>query len=408
MVARSINKLSDTALKAAKEPGRYSDGGGLYLNVSAAGSKSWVFMWSPAGSKRREMGLGSFPAVKLKDAREKAVHCRATVAAGGDPIAEKDKEAEPTFGECADMLVASIKSSWRNAKHEYQWTQTLTQYCAGIRGKRVSQISTEDVLSVLTPIWATKNETASRLRGRIERVLDFAKVKGWRSGENPAVWRGHLRNILPGRQKLQRGHLAAMPYDSVPAFVSRLRTHDATAARALEFLILTAGRSNEVLGARWSEIDFDRATWTIPPERMKLGLQHVVPLSDRAVELLRSMNAEFGLTFIFPGVVPPKGKPMPKGRPLSAMAMEMLLRRMKVTDATVHGFRSAFRDWTGDETSFPREVAEAALAHRVGNEVERAYRRSDALGKRRHLMQAWAAFLESQPLDNVILMKGRP
>ena len=209
MAPRSLHKLSDVTAKSVKAPGRHSDGGGLYLYVSPSGTKSWVFMWTRDG-RRREMGLGAYPAVSLAKARQKALGCRNAVQDGRDPIAEKAKEAEPTFGECADRYIESIKSEWRNAKHEYQWNQTLTAYCGAIREKRVSEVGTDDVLKVLKPIWQSKNETASRLRGRIERVLDFAKVKGWRSGENPAVWRGHLRNILPKRQKLQRGHLPAM------------------------------------------------------------------------------------------------------------------------------------------------------------------------------------------------------
>ena len=217
-MVRALNKLSDVAAKAEKRPGRHSDGGGLYLNVTSSGTKSWLFMWVRRG-KRREMGLGGYPVVTLATARSKAGTCRTAISEGRDPIAERLREAEPTFGECADQYIASIKSEWRNAKHEYQWYQTLTAYCGPIRNKRVSEIDTHDVLKVLTPIWQSKNETASRLRGRIERVLDFAKVKGWRTGENPALWRGHLRNILPKRQKLQRGHLPAMPYEEVPAFV---------------------------------------------------------------------------------------------------------------------------------------------------------------------------------------------
>ncbi|WP_394888016.1 tyrosine-type recombinase/integrase [Mesorhizobium sp. AaZ16] len=384
-MTRTLHKLSDVSIKAEKKPGRHSDGGGLYLNVSPSGSKSWLFMWT-RDRKRREMGLGSYPVVTLAKARSKAGDCRAAVEEGKDPIAEKAKEAEPTFGECADRYIASIKTEWRNAKHEYQWNQTLTSFCETIRPKRVSEIKTDDVLKVLTPIWQEKNETASRLRGRIERVLDYAKVKGWRSGENPAVWRGHLRNILPKRQKLQRGHLPAMPYVKIPVFVRRLRTAEAMAARALEFTILTVARSGEVTFARWPEIDFDKKLWNVPKERMKAGKPHTVPLSDRATELLEQLSEARTSEFIFPGER--------KDMPLSNMAMLMLLRRLKVNDITVHGFRSGFRDWCGDETSFPREVAEAALAHKVGNEVERAYRRSDALEKRRKLMQAWADYLE--------------
>ncbi len=404
-MARTIHKLSDASAKAEKKPGRHSDGGGLYLNVSANGSKSWLFMWVAKGStKRTEMGLGAYPTVALARARAKAAEYRAVVEEGRDPKAERDREAEPTFGEAADRLIESIKGEWRNAKHEYQWRQTLgDSYCAKLRLKRVSQIGTNDVLAVLSPIWATKAETASRLRARLERVFEYAKVKGWRSGENPAAWRGNLRNLLPKRQRLQRGHQPAMPYADVPAFVANLQGHDAISARALEFTILTACRSGEVLGARWSEFDLKAETWTIPASRMKAGQTHTVPLSKRAIAILAVLAGNRRGEFVFAGEPRAGNKADVKhGRPLSNMSMMMLLRRMQQTEITVHGFRSAFRDWAGDRTTFPREVAEEALAHMVGNTVERAYRRSDALEKRRKLMQAWADFLAAKPKGKVV------
>lgn len=386
-MARPLHKLTDAAAKSDHlKPGRHGDGGGLYLSVSPSGSKSWVFMWNRDG-KRREMGLGPYPAVSLAAARKRAGEHRITVAEGRDPIAEKSKQAEPTFAECVPLFLDSMEASWRNEKHRAQWRMTLTDYCRGIAAKKVSEVDTQDVLKVLNPIWQTKPETASRLRGRLERVLDFAKVKGWRSGENPALWRGHLKNVLPARRKLTRGHHAAMPYRDVPAFVKRLQAAPAMAARALEFLILTAARSGEVYGARWSEIDLDKKVWTIPADRMKAGAEHRVPLSDRAAAIVSALNEVRLSEFVFPG--------QRTNRPLSSAAMEMLLRRMKADAYTVHGFRSAFRDWAGDETSFQREVAEAALAHRVGDATERAYRRADAMEKRRALMQAWADFLGS-------------
>lgn len=397
-MARTLHKLSDVAVKAVKASGRHSDGGGLYLWISPSGSKSWLFMWARDG-KRREMGLGAYPTVSLAKARVRAADCRSAVEEGRDPIAEKAKEAEPTFGECADKYIATIKSEWRNAKHEYQWNQTLTSFCESIRPKRVSTVTTEDVLGVLAPIWMVKAETASRLRGRIERVLEFAKVKGWRSGENPAAWRGNLRNLLPKRQRLQRGHQPAMPYAEIPAFTARLRRAEAMAARALEFTILTVARSGETLGAKWPEIDFKAKLWNVPKERMKAGAPHTVPLSKEALAVLESLreqrqgNGEFVFT-------------RDGENPLSNMAMMMLLRRMKQTEITVHGFRSGFRDWCGDATSFPREVAEAALAHKVGDETERAYRRSDALEKRRKLMQAWADYLSAVKANNVVRIRG--
>jgi integrase len=404
-MARTLNKLTDVKVKAERKASRHSDGGGLYLNVSPSGSKSWLFMWSAmvAGidgkprQRRREMGLGAYPTVGLADARKKAEDCRKAVEEGRDPIAERDKAAEPTFAECADQFLASMEKSWRNEKHRAQWRMTLTDYCKPIGTKRVSEISTEDVLSVLSPIWAEKSETASRLRGRIERVLDYAKAKGWRSGENPALWRGHLKSILPARQKLARGHHAAMPYAEVPAFVQRLPDKEAMAARALEFLILTAARAGEVLGATWAEIDFENKLWTVAAPRMKAGREHRVPLSERAVDILRDLHEARISDYVFPGFRP--------RMPLSNMALAKLMERMKVDQYTAHGFRSAFRDWTGDHTSVPREVAEAALAHTVGDATERAYRRADALEKRRKLMQAWADYLAKPAGSNVVPMR---
>jgi integrase len=291
-----------------------------------------------------------------------------------------------------------MSSSWRNAKHRSQWTMTLTVYCGPLRSKPVAEVGIEDVLTVLQPLWTAKPETASRLRGRIERVLDFARARGQRSGENPARWRGHLDALLPKRAKLTRGHHKAMPFDDVPAFMSSLRERDGVAPLALEFAILTAARSGEVLGARWDEINLDAGLWTVPAARMKGSRAHRVPLSERAVEILRQMEQARISEFVFPG--------LKHNRPLSGMALEMVLRRMKV-DVTVHGFRSAFRDWAGERTTFPREIAEAALAHLVGDAVERAYRRGDALEKRRRLMDAWARFCEPKESADVITIRRR-
>lgn len=383
-MGRTSKRLSALDVKAKAEPGRYADGDGLYLNIAPGKSKSWVFLWMKNG-KRREMGLGSYPTISLVAARQRAEDCRRLVAEGLDPIAERKKTAPVSFGEAADKFVASMASSFRNEKHRDQWKMTLGDaYCADLRKLPISTVDTEAVLQVLTPIWQSKAETASRIRGRIERVLDFATVKGWREGENPARWRGHLKNALPARQKLTRGHHAAMPYVEVPAYIQRLQTAEATAARALEFLILTASRSGEVLGAKWAEFDLDKAVWTVPAERMKAGKEHRVPLSPRAVAIIKDQREAKLNDFVFPGEK--------KDSPLSNMAFAMLMRRMKVDQFTTHGFRSAFRDWAGDETSFPREVAEAALAHRVGDETEQAYRRSDALERRRKLMKAWSDF----------------
>jgi integrase len=298
-----------------------------------------------------------------------------------------------TFGEAADALIESMSSSWRNEKHRAQWKMTLTAYCEPLRSKPVTDIGTEDVLKVLQPLWTAKPETASRLRGRMERVFDFARARGQGSGENPARWRGHLDAVLPKRARLTRGHHKAMPFDDVPVFLAALRERDGITARALEFAILTAARSGEVFGSSWGEFDVEARVWTVPAARMKAGREHRVPLSTQAVEILQEMQQKRLSDLVFPGTRP--------GRPLSVMALEMVLRRMKL-DVTVHGFRSAFRDWAGERTHFPREVAEAALAHLVGDAVERAYRRGDALEKRRKLMDAWANFLEQHSQRNVV------
>jgi integrase len=291
-----------------------------------------------------------------------------------------------TFGECADRVIEAMKPAWRNQKHKKQWEMTLREYAAPLRPLPVDKITTYDVMSVLKPIWNSKCETACRLRGRIERVLDAAKAQGLRGGENPARWRGHLDQLLPKRQRLTRGHHAAMPYGDVPGFVAKLLTRDATAALALEFAILTAARSGEVFGARWDEFDLDNAAlWTVPAGRMKAGVEHDVPLSSRALAIVKKMRESRSGDFVFPGHKPSK--------PMSALAFKMLLRRMKIVGASAHGFRSAFRDWAGDCTDHPCDVVEAALAHTIKNKTEAAYRRSTALEKRRALMADWAAYL---------------
>ncbi len=384
-MGRALHLLKDVQLrKSNMTAGRLSDGGGLYLSISPTGSKSWVFMWTRQG-KRREMGLGSYPTVSLVAARKKAGDLRSEIADGRDPMLARLQEREPAFGECADQYIASMEASWRNEKHRAQWRMTLETYCLPLRNQKVSDVDTPAVLSVLQPIWSTKAETASRLRGRIERVLDYAKVKGWRTGENPALWRGHLKNVLPARQRLTRGHHAAMPYELLPGFMQRLPDQAAISARALEFLILTAARSGEVLGAQWNEMDVANAIWTIPAVRMKAGRVHRVPLTDRALAIIADMASVRQSSWVFPG--------HRNQRPLSETAMPNLMKRMEVPNFTVHGFRSSFRDWAGDETNCSREVAEAALAHSVGDATERAYRRADALEKRRALMDAWGGFL---------------
>jgi integrase len=328
------------------------------------------------------MGLGSAADVSLSDARSAAAMARKILQTGGNPIeqrrnAEAANAAKPTFGQIADELLQSKQAEWRNEKHRAQWKMTLETYAAPLRSQRVDEIGTEAVLAVLQPLWKAKPETASRLRGRIETVLDAARAKGHiaRNEANPARWRGHLDKLLPKRQKLTRGHHAAMAYEAVPEFVAQLRERNATAAFALEFCILTAARSGEVYGARWSEIDFDKKVWTVPATRMKAAREHRIPLSDRALTILKNLLETKTGEFVFAG--------QKIGKPLSGSAMEMLLRRMNAGDVTTHGFRSSFRDWAGNETGFPREIAEAALAHVAGDATEQAYRRSDALEKER-------------------------
>lgn len=386
--------LTAREVAAIKADGRHSIGDGLYLEVVGS-ARRWFTRYTIQG-RRREMQLGSAADVSLKEARELVADVRKTVKAGVDPI-ERKKAAEveeaktPSFGTFADELIGTIESGFRNEKHIYQWKQTLGDaYCASIRKKAVDAVTTEDIVDILKPLWATKQETASRLRGRIEKVLDAAKARGWRSGENPARWRGHLDHLLPRRQKLQRGHQPAMPYEEVSAFVGRLRARDAVAARALEFLILTAARTGEVIGATWGEIDLGAKVWTVPAGRMKAGREHRVPLSGRAIEILEEVaklrESDEPAANLFPS--------SRRGQPLSNMAFKQLLVRMGETGFVPHGFRSSFRDWCGECTPFPREVAEAALAHIVGNSVEQAYRRGDALEKRREVMEAWFVFIQ--------------
>jgi integrase len=403
-----IHKLTTLQIDKAKpreKPYSLSDGSGLYLRVRPGPVKSWVFRFTLDG-RPSEMGLGLAHTVSLKEAREKAVEARKLVAAGRNPIEAKrearmasDAKPKPAFGKCAAALIDGKKSEWRNAKHRQQWRVTLETYCAPIWGRPVDEVDTEAILAVLRPLWQTRAETASRLRGRIEAVLDGAKAQGLRQGENPARWRGHLDKLLPKRQKLSRGHFAAMPYPDVPEFIDKLREREATAAMGLEFLILTAARSGEVLGARWSEIDLESKVWTIPAARMKAGREHRVPLSGRAMAILtRLAEAKTG-EHIFSGQRP--------GKPLSPASLTMALRRLQINRATIHGFRSSFRDWAGNETHFPRELAEAALAHVIGDKSEQAYRRSDALEKRRTLMEAWADYCEPKDASNVVALKTR-
>jgi len=414
----AIGKLTARAVETLKKAGRHSDGGGLYLHVKATGAKSWAFIAVIKG-KRREIGLGPVASVPLIEARRKAQEAREAIARGDDPLGvlrPKEAVTVPTFGEVADELIASKETEWRNEKHKAQWRVTLgtvpydlakvridqkahalhVKALTALRAMPVDTIDTAQVLAVLKPLWLTAPETASRLRGRIEAVLDGAKGKKYRTGDNPAAWRGSLKSWLPKRDKLSRGHHAAMKFKVIPEFMARLRARDSISARCLEFLILTASRSGEAIGTRWSEIDLDGAVWTIPANRMKAAKEHRVPLSDRALAIVKALHDTRVSEFVFPG----RGT---KG--LSNMAMMMCLRDL-APGVTVHGFRSAFRDWCGEATNFPRDVAEQALAHAVGDETERAYRRGDALEKRRLMMAQWAIYCEPKANNVVTLARA--
>jgi integrase len=395
MPKKVSHALTPFSVKNAKQ-GRHADGGGLHLLVKESGARSWVYRFMLNG-KSRDIGLGAAGSdgISLSAARDAALALRLKVKSGVDPLHERHVEAAEalaaaqaakvagiTFGAVAEAYIVSNEESWRNPKHRQQWRNTLMTYVYPIIGDLpVAEVATPHVLSILEPIWRTKAETAARVRGRIETVLDAAKARGYRQGENPARWRGHLAQILPARTRLSRGHHKAVPYEEIPTFVRALHGREAVAALALEFTILTAARSGEVIGACWSEVDLAKRLWTVPAERMKAGKEHRVPLPPRALEILERLKP-LASDWLFPGA---------KGGKLSGMAMAMLMRRMKV-DATVHGFRSGFRDWAAECTGYAHEVAEMALAHMIENKVERAYRRGDLFEKRRRLMDDWAAY----------------
>ena len=399
-MGRGINRLSAVNVTSRKKPGYYADGGCLYLRIAPGGSKGWIFRFAQGG-KTRDAGLGSYPTVSLVKAREEAERFRRLVTAGIDPIearheerqaAQTSSEKATTFEQCATAFITSHEVGWGNDKHRQQWRSTLQTYCYPTIGALpVQAVGTDHIVKILEPIWADKPETASRVRQRIERVLSWAKVRGYREGENPAQWRGHLDHLLPAKGKVRAvRHHPALPYRDMGALMEKLREESSISGRALEFLILTASRTGEALGSLWSEIDMGERMWTVAGERMKAGKPHRVPLSSRALAILREMAAVRQNEFIFPG--------MKRGRPLSQMALLMLLRRIGYAHVTAHGFRSSFRDWAAECTSFPREAAEMALAHAVPDAVEAAYRRGDLLQKRRKLMEAWAHFCNSAPL----------
>jgi integrase len=402
-MAKAIDKLTDRAVKALKTPGHHLDGNGLYLCVKPSGSKSWILRYMIAG-KAREMGLGAFPAIGLADARKKRDSQRKALSEGTDPIAAREalqtakKLANAklsTFNDCVNRFLATKSVEWSNLKHRAQWRATLTTYAAPVFGDLpVQAIDTDLVIKALAPIWTTKTETASRLRGRIESVLDWATVSKLRSGDNPARWRGTLEKLLPAPGKIAKvEHHPALAYQNVYAFLQLLAPLEATAARALEMVIYTGLRTTETLGATWAEIDLAAAVWAVPASRMKMKKEHRVPLSAPALQLLRKCAATRINDYVFASPNSTTGRP----RPLSSMAMLQLLKRMNRTDITPHGFRSTFRDWAAEQTNFPREVCELALAHSVGSDTERAYQRGDLFEKRRNLMNAWAKYCEAAP-----------
>ncbi|QLF68327.1 integrase arm-type DNA-binding domain-containing protein [Peteryoungia desertarenae] len=386
------HKLTDSKIRALSKPGIYSDGDGLYLRVQSTGSRSWVFIWKRYGS-RREIGLGPFGSgsghVSLAAARAKAEEARQIVGQGGDPktdLAERKAALQTaTFGSVADEYRATMAPKWKSDKTVAKWKRFAETHAKAIRKVPVADVSTDDVLKVIRPLWSDKPETAGNIRECVKLVLDHAKARGLRTGDNPAEWKGHLDQILPPPKKLVRGHHAAMPFAEISEFFTRLATIGGVGARALEFTILTAVRSGETRGATWEEIDLEGKVWTIPAIRMKGGKEHRVPLSPRAIALLTEMRARQINDLVFPGA---------KGHsPLSDMTLAKALKAAGGTGYTVHGFRSTFRDWAAEATNFQREVAEAALAHAVGDAVERAYRRGDALEKRRQLMEAWEGYV---------------
>jgi len=385
-------RLSVRKIETAQQ-GKYEDGNGLRLVVSKKKAKKWVFRFTLAG-RRREMGLGSYPAVSLSKARDLAFECRQDVALKIDPLEKRQIEQKktPTFTTCAAMYIRAHRRGWANYKHRMQWVSTLQTYARPVIGaKPVDEVNTEDILKILQPIWNSKTETAKRVQGRIENILDFAAARKWRDPMNPARWRGHIDKLLPKPGRVKKvTHHSAMPYDDLPSFMAELRGNDCPSSKALQLLILTATRTGELIGATWDEIDLEAGIWTIPPERMKAKREHRIPLSDPALEIVDNIPRTVGNPYLFPGTK--------YGKHLSNMAMLQLMRGMgygvkgERGPYVPHGFRSAFRDWAGETTAFPNHVLEMALAHTIKNKAEAAYRRGDLFEKRRALMGAWAGW----------------
>jgi integrase len=382
------HKLSESGVRRLDRAGIYSDGDGLFLRVRRTGSRQWFFIYR-RGTTRNEIGLGGFgqgtAPVSLSLAREKAEAIRDQLARGLDPRSKRKPARVITFKHCMEELLRAKAGDWKNQKHKAQWEMTLRQYAMPLHDLPVAEIAMGDVKACLLDHWQERPETADRLRSRIQAVIDYAIAHEWRSAGNPARWKGLLDKVMPKRQKLTRGHHAALAYADAPALIANLRTSSGVAARAVEFIALTAARTGEARGAIFDEVDPKARTWTVPAERMKAGKPHVVPLSDRALDIVEIMRQRATGNYLFGGGV--------EGRPVSDTAMTKALRLASPDKtATLHGLRSMFRDWAGDQTRFQREIAEMALAHQVGNAVERAYRRSDALAKRRALMVAWAKY----------------
>lgn len=381
-----IHRLTAAKVAALRTRGLHNDGGCLCFRVAPGGSRGWIFRYTRDG-RRHDMGLGPFPQYTLAEAREKAAEIRRMLARGVDPIgalqaSRTTSSSSATFDQCAAAYVAAHEASWRSVRHALEWKKTLERYVSPVLGRLpVTSVTTEHVLSVLMPMWQTKRVTASRVRGRIEVVLAYATARGWRTGENVARWENHLDQLLPSTGR-NVSHHDTMGYAAIPAFLMRLRMQDNMRARALEFLVYTAARTAEVIGATWDEINPNSGTWVVPASRMKGEREHRVPLSGPALEVVRWAAGIQHSGHVFPGR---------SGGPLGTTSLRDILR---IADGagTVHGIRSAFRDWCAERTDFPREVAEAALAHAVPNPVEAAYRRSDLFERRRQLMADWAAF----------------
>ena len=395
-MAKQIEKLTPEFVATVDKPGMYPDGLGLYLQVSKWQTKSWLFRYSQ-NYRLRSLGLGACHTITITEARKRAKQARQQLLDGLDPIDTKHDKRQAalatrarmmTFDQCATAYIDAHRHGWKNPKHADQWTNTINTYASPTIGSlAVSAVDTALVMKVLQPIWTTKTETATRLRGRIESILGWATVSGYRSGDNPARWRGHLDNLLPKRSKVAKvAHHPALPYSEMAGFIKQLRAEAGVAALALEFTILTATRTGEIIGARWDEIDLASKTFTIPPERMKAEREHRVPLCTRAIKILKEL-LPLGGEFVFPGIKPKK--------PLSNMAMLKVLQRMGRGDLTVHGFRSTFRDWAAERTEYPHEMAEMALAHTIDNKVEAAYRRGDLFKKRIRMMQDWQRHCET-------------